>query len=85
MKRLTLAYLASYLAFGGIGFAFAPGPMMRLFLSDGSYGSVMPRLVGMFMIVLSGLIWLFVRNEDYRYYRYTVAARTGIVLFLGMG
>jgi hypothetical protein len=40
----------------------------------------MPRLVGMFMLALGGVILQFVRARDYRYYLYIIVARSFIVL-----
>ena len=51
MKRISLAYVASYLFIGGVGFLFAPAVTLGLFFSNGDYGDVMPRLVGIFMLV----------------------------------
>lgn len=82
MKRITLLYLGSYLLVGGLAFACVPDLAFRIFLSNGEYGDVMPRVAGMFMLALSGMIFLFVRYEDYKYYRYSVLARSFIVLFL---
>ena len=42
----------------------------------------MVRLMGMFMLVVSGFIAQFVYREDYRYYAYSVYARSFIVVFL---
>ena len=42
----------------------------------------MPRLVGVFMLALGGVILQFVRTHDYRYYRYTIVAR--IFIFAAM-
>ena len=39
----------------------------------------MPRVVGMFMLVLSTLITAFVRRRDYTYYLITIVVRTFIV------
>ena len=72
MQRLTFIYLASYLLVGGLGFLAAPELTLRLLLSNGSYGDVMPRLVGVFMIALGGAVLEFVRARDYRYYRYAI-------------
>ena len=41
---------------------------LRLLLSNGSYGDVMPRVVGVFMLALGGVILQFVLTHDYRYY-----------------
>jgi hypothetical protein len=77
-----MLYLATYLTVGGAGLLVAPDLALRLLLSDGVYGDVMPRVVGMFMLVLAGFVTNFVRRRDYSYYAYTVLARTFIVLTL---
>lgn len=82
MKRLTLVYLVSYLAVGGAGFLFAPDFALSLLLSDGEYGDVMPRVLGMFMLALALLIGGFVRRSDYSYYGTTILARSFIVAVL---
>ena len=82
MQRLTLSYLAGYLLLCGLGLLVAPGLALRLLLSNGAYGDIMPRVVGMFMLALGGLIFQFVRARDYRYYLYSIVARSFIVLVL---
>ncbi len=82
MQRLTFIYLSSYLLLGGLGLLVVPGLTLRLMLSNGTYGDVMPRLVGMFMLALGGLIFQLVRARDYRYYRYSALARSFIVVVL---
>jgi len=82
MQRVTLIYLTTYLFLGGLGLLVFPDLALRLLLSNGSYGDVMPRVVGMFMLVLSGFIFQFVYRGDYRYYAYAVFARSFIVLVL---
>ena len=82
MQRLTLSYVAGYLLVGGLGFLLAPDVVLRLLLSNGAYGDIMPRVVGMFMLALGGLIFQFVRGRDYRYYLYSVVARSFIVIVL---
>jgi len=81
-KRLTLIYLVTYLAVGGLGFLFFPKQILQLFLSDGQYGEIMPRLVGMFMCALSFLIYRILKNEDWQYYSSTIYIRSLIVLVL---
>jgi hypothetical protein len=76
MQRLTLTYLASYLMLGGLRLLVVPGLTLRLLFSNGIYGDLMPRLVGLFMLALGGAVLQFVRARDYRYYRYTIVART---------
>jgi hypothetical protein len=82
LQQLTFINLSSYLLVGGLGLLFVPELALRLLLSNGSYGDVMPRLVGVFMLALDGVILQFVRARDYRYYRYTIFAR--IFIFLAM-
>lgn len=81
-RKLTLIYLTTYLAIGGIGLAFFPLQILKLFFSNGDYGDIMPRLVGMFMGALSYIIFRIVRNEDWQYYSVTIYVRSIIVLFL---
>src|SRR5262249_37892466 len=59
-----------------------PELTLRMLLSNGSYADRMPRLVGVFMLALGGVILQFLRARDYRYYRYTILARTFIVVAL---
>jgi uncharacterized protein YjeT (DUF2065 family) len=82
VQRLTLSYLAAYLLIGGFGFVVAPALTLRLLLSSGAYDDVMPRLVGVFMVALGGVIFQFVRARDYRYYLYTIVARSFIVVVM---
>jgi uncharacterized protein YjeT (DUF2065 family) len=79
VQRLTLSYVAAYLIVGGLGFLVAPALALRLLLSNGTYDDVMPRMVGLFMVALGGVILQFVRARDYRYYLFTVFARSFIV------
>lgn len=82
MRRLTFGYVAGYLLVGGLGFLVAPDVALRFLLSNGAYGDIMPRVVGMFMLALGGLIFQFARGRDYRYYLYSALARSFIVLVL---
>ena len=61
LQQLTFVYLSSYLLVGGLGLLVVPELTLRLLLSNGSYGDVMPRLVGVFMLALGGVILQFVR------------------------
>jgi hypothetical protein len=82
MQRLTLIYLAASLLIGGCGLLVAPVLALRLLLSNGAYGDIMPRVVGLFMFVLGGVIVQFVRARDYRYYLYSIVARSFIVVVM---
>ena len=81
-KKMTLAYLVTYLAIGGFGFTLFPNQILKLFLSNGSYGEIMPRIAGMFMCALSFLIFRILKNEDWHYYSATIYVRSSIVLIL---
>jgi hypothetical protein len=67
---------------GGLGLLIMPELTLWLLLSNGSYGDVMPRLVGVFMVALGGVVLQFVRARDYRYYGYAIIARIFIVVAL---
>ena len=82
MKRITFIYLASYLLAGGLGLMLLPAFTLNLFQSSGSYGDIMPRAVGMFMIGLGGIVAQFVIHGDYKYYPYSIYIRSFFVLFL---
>jgi len=56
VRRLTFIYLATYLLVGGGSLLVAPDLALRLLLSNGAYGDIMPRLFGLFMFVLGGVI-----------------------------
>ena len=81
-KKITLTYLVTYLAIGGVGFTLFPNQVLDLFLSNGDYGDIMPRMTGMFMCALSFLIFRIIRNEDWHYYAATIYVRSSIVLIL---
>ncbi len=80
--KLSLGYLVTYLAIGGLGFTVFPTLTLNLFLSNGDYGTVMPRVVGIFMLALSYLLFNILRLQDWKYYPITIQVRSIIVLFL---
>jgi hypothetical protein len=82
LKRISLSYVAAYLMMGGLGLAIIPDLFLELFQSNKDYGNVMSRVVGMFMITLSGLIAAMLYFKDFKYYGFSIAVRTFIVLFL---
>ena len=67
---------------GGCGFLVAPAFALRLLLANGTYGAIMPRVVGLFMGVLGSVIVQFVRARDYWYSLYTIVARPCIVVVM---
>jgi hypothetical protein len=82
MQRPALISLAAYLLIGGCGFLGAPAFALRLLLANGTYGAIMPRVVGLFMCVLGGVFVQVVRARDYRYSLYTIVARSFIVVVM---
>jgi len=82
MKAITYWYLAGYLLFGGIGLAFVPQETLWLFLSNGDYGDIMPRVAGMFMILLGGMIASMSARRDFTYYTRSIQLRLFAVAFL---
>jgi hypothetical protein len=81
-KRVLLLYVSGYLVVGGLGLAFVPDFFLDVFQSDQDYGDVMPRVAGMFMLALGGLLGSMVYREDYTYYPASIVVRTLIVVFL---
>jgi len=83
LKRIAFIYLISYLAVAALGFGLFPTLTMKLFLSNGDYGVIMPRMVGAMMGVLSFLLFVIYRMGDWKKYSpFTMMARTPLVLFI---
>ncbi len=83
LKRIAFIYLISYLGVAALGFGLFPALTMRLFLSNGDYGVIMPRLVGAMMGVLSFILFAIYRKGDWKKYSpFTMMARTPLVLFI---
>ena len=83
LKRIAFVYLISYLAVAAVGFGLFPTLTLKLFLSNGDYGVIMPRLLGAMMGVLSFLLFMIYRKGDWqRYSPFTMMARTPLVLFI---
>lgn len=83
-RQLTITYLATYLSVGGIALAIAPEIALGLLQSNGDYGDIMPRMVGLFMVVLGLLFFVILRHQDWKYYPLAIYARIGIVVFLSI-
>jgi len=83
LKRIAFVYLISYLAVAAVGFGLFPTLTLKLFLSNGDYGVIMPRLLGAMMGVLSFLLFMIYRKGDWqRYSPFTMMARSPLVLFI---
>lgn len=59
--RFSLFYLAGYLIPSGLLLLFAPRFSLKLLFSNGEYGDVLPRLVGVLLIGLGILIVQIIR------------------------
>jgi len=80
--HLSLYYLATYLIFAGIALIVAPGLALQLLLSNGSYGDVMPRLVGVVLFALGVFVAQVVRLHLEQLYATTLAVRVVILAVL---
>jgi hypothetical protein len=61
--RKTLFVPASYLLSGGLGLVVMPDIALKLMLSNGAYGDVMPRFAGVLTIGLGALVVLVIRHR----------------------
>jgi hypothetical protein len=83
LKRIAFIYLISYLSVAAVGFGLFPALTLKLFLSNGDYGVIMPRMLGAMMGVLAFLLFMIYRNGDWKKYSpFTMMARTPLVLFI---
>ncbi len=80
--RISLFYLAGYLYTGGIGFLFAPGLSLELFLSNGSYSDAMVRMVGVLLLSLGILATQMIRLNLDALYPSTLMVRSLILATL---
>jgi hypothetical protein len=82
MKKILMYYLSGYLLGGGLGFAFLPNLTLKIMQSNVMYDEPIVRLAGLLMAMLGGLIGFLVYNEDYIAYKFSILARTILVIFL---
>ena len=64
LKKIAFIYLISYLSVTAVGFGLFPALTLKLFLSNGDYGVIMPRMLGAMMGVLDFLLFVVYRNGD---------------------
>ena len=81
MRRtyLSLYYLIGYLIPVGLALFVAPTFTLKLLLSNGSYGQVMPRLLGLVLLALGIVVVQLVRLQAERLYSATLIARAVIL------
>ncbi len=80
--RLSLYYLATYLVGAGVALVIAPGLALTLLFSNGHYGDVMPRLLGVVLFSLGVVVVQIIRHQVVPLYTTTLAVRSVIVLVL---
>jgi hypothetical protein len=80
--RLSLYYLAAYLLGAGVALVAAPGLALTLLFSNGHYGDVMPRLLGVVLFALGIVIVQIIRHRVEALYTTTLVVRTAIQLVL---
>jgi hypothetical protein len=71
--------LITYLILAGLGFLLIPQVMLNLLLSNGNYGNVFPRLVGMLILALAILVFQIIRLRIEALYASTLIVR-GMIL-----
>lgn len=80
--RVSLYYLATYLVGAGIALVVAPALALTLLFSNGHYGDVMPRLLGVVLFALGVVVVQIIRHRVEALYTTTLAVRAVIVLVL---
>ena len=80
--RLSLYYLAAYLLGAGVALVAAPGLALSLLFSNGHYGDVLPRLLGVLLFALGVVIVQIIRHQIEALYTTTLVVRVLIVLVL---
>ena len=84
MRRthLSLYYLAGYLIPAGIALIAAPQLALKLLLSNGAYGDVLPRLLGVVLLALGIFVLQTIRLRLDALYGTTLFARAVILACL---
>lgn len=83
LKKFGFIYLISYLVFGGLGLSLLPALTLQLFLASGDYGTIMPRVAGILMLLLSYVLYnIFQRGYWAEFSPITLKARIPLILFV---
>ncbi len=84
MRRthLSLFYVAAYLVGAGIALMFVPSLALKLLFSSGTYGDVMPRLLGVVLLALGLVVVQIIRHRVEGLYTTTLGVRAIIVASL---
>lgn len=78
----SLYYLAAYLLGAGVALTLAPALTLKLLFSTGSYGEVLPRLLGVVLFALGVFVAQTVRLRLEPLYATTLAVRVVILLVI---
>jgi len=76
----SVKVFAGYLLLLGLALVLSPNTLLRAFRMAPT-GEVWIRVVGMLVLVLAFYYWNAARNELRSFFRWTVAARTSVLLF----
>jgi hypothetical protein len=80
--RLSLYYLAGYLIPAGVALITVPQLALKLLLSNGEYGDVLPRLLGVILLALGIIVLQIIRLHVDALYSTTLIARSVILVCL---
>ena len=80
--RLSLCYLFSYLILAGVALIVDPETALKLFMSTGEYGDVMPRLLGVMLLSLGIIVVQAFRHRLEPLYPTTLVVRAFILASL---
>ena len=81
--RLSLYYLCSYLLICGMALLLFPAQALRLFLSNGDYGDVFPRVAGMLLTGLGLTVAGIIRTRSEALYPATLFIRAFFLVCIG--
>ncbi len=79
---MSLYYLVGYLIPGGVALIIVPQWALKLLLSNGNYGDVLPRLVGVLLLALGIIVLQIVRLHVDVLYSTTLVVRSVILVCL---
>jgi len=79
---LSFFYLAAYLLGAGVALVLVPSLALKLLFSNGNYGDVMPRLLGVVLLALGLIIVQIMRHRVEVLYPTTLGVRAVIVVGL---
>lgn len=80
--HLSLYYLTTYLIASGLFLMIIPDFALKLLFSNGSYGDVMPRLVGLIAFALGVVVLQIVRHHVEVLYTTLLGVRVVLILVI---